>query len=181
VVAVPYAGLKATTTASRSITVSSSNVCVSAIGLGLNFTAIRTMTANGLTIGFWKNNLDKAISGKTNGIQVPASTLSSYTCKIGDFALTPYDNITMKSASSTMGSNSSVPKDLLSKQLIASEFNYQNAAYIGGNKNLTFVFLWWGEYVLKNSTSYSSTYLIWTKDWFDAYNNSHGGVVAGPN
>jgi len=74
-----------------------------------------------------------------------------------------------------------VPKDLLSKQLIASEFNYQNAAYIGGNKNLTFVFLWWGEYVLKNSTSYSSTYLIWTKDWFDAYNNSHGGVVAGPN
>jgi hypothetical protein len=181
VVAVPYAGLKATTTASRSITVSSSNVCVSAIGLGLNFTAIRTMTANGLTIGYWKNNLDKAISGKTNGIQVPASTLSSYTCKIGDFALTPYDNITMKSASSTMGSNSSVPKDLLSKQLIASEFNYQNAAYIGGNKNLTFVFLWWGEYVLKNSTSYSSTYLIWTKDWFDAYNNSHGGVVAGPN
>ncbi len=55
-----------------------------------------------------------------------------------------------------------------------------NGAYIGGNKNLTFLFVWWGEYVLKNYTRYSSTYLISTKDWFDDYNNTHGGVIGGP-
>ena len=181
VVAVPYAGLKPTTTGSRAITVTTANVTVSPIGLGLNFAAIRTMTANGYTIGYWKNNLDKAITGKTSGIQVPVASLTSYTSKIGDFALSPYDCISLKAASSTMGSTSSAPKDLLSKQLIASEYNYQNGAYIGGNKNLTFVFLWWGEYVLKNYSTYTSTYVVWTKDWFDAYNNTHGGLVAGPN
>jgi hypothetical protein len=126
-------------------------------GLGLNFTALRTTTANGYTIGYCKNNLDKAISGKTSGIQVPASTLSSYTCKIGDFALSPFNNISMKNASSMMGSTSSAAKDLLAKQLLASEYNYMNAADLNGNKTLTLCFLWWGETVLKNSSSYSST------------------------
>ncbi len=174
------AGLKATSLNERTVTVGSANVCVPNIGFGLDFNAIRTMTANGFTIGYWKNNLDKAISGKTAGIQVPAGTLSSYTTKIGAFALPLYDGITQKTASSIMGSTSSAPVDLLSKQLVGSEYNYQNAAYLNGNKTLTFAFLYWGEYVKTNSTQYSSTYLIWAKDWFDAYNNSHGGVVAGP-
>ena len=176
----PLTGFRVTTVATRSITIAGSNVSVAGFGLGLDFTALRTMTANGFTIGYWKNNLDKAISGKTNGIQVPASTLSSYTCKIGDLALSPYDNISMKTASSTMGSSSSAPKDLLSKQLIASEYNYMNCAYLNGNKTLTYCFIFWGETVLKSYTSYSSTYLNYAKNWFDAYNNSHGGVVAGP-
>lgn len=174
------AGLKGTTAIERTVTVGSSNVCVPDMGFGLNFTAIRTMTANGFTIGYWKNNLDKAIEGKTSGIQVSKTTLTSYTTKIADFALSPYDCISLKTASSTMGYNGSNSASLLSKQLIASEYNYQNAAYLSGNKTLTFLFLYWGEYVLKNTTKYSDSYRIWAKDWFDAYNNSHGGVVAGP-
>lgn len=181
VTVVPYAGLKGTSSLFRAVTISSANVTAPAVGLVLDFAKIRTLSANGYTIGFWKTNIDKAVSCKTSGIQIPSASLSSYTTKIGDFALTPFDCITMKSASATMGSTSSTPKDLLGKQLLASEYNYQNGAYIGGNKNLTFVFLWWGEYVLKNASSCSSTYLIWAKDWFDAYNNTHGGVVAGPN
>lgn len=180
VVPVPYTGLIASTVTSRSITVSSSDVCVPNIGLFLNFPAIRTLKANGYTIGYWKNNIDKAISGKSNGTQVSASTIKCYTTAIGDFALAPFDCISLKTASSTMGSTSSSAKDLLAKQLLASEYNYQNGAYIGGNKNLTFLFLWWGENLLKNSSSCSSSQLIWAKDWFDAYNNSHGGLVAGP-
>jgi hypothetical protein len=174
------AGFKATSLNERTVTVSIASVSVPDIGFGLDFNAMRTMTANGFTIGYWKNNLDKAISGKTSGIQVPAATLSSYTTKIGSFALALYDNISMKTASSIMGSTSSAPVDLLSKQLVGSEYNYQNAGYLNGNKTLTFAFLYWGEYVKTNSTLYSSTYLIWAKDWFDAYNNSHGGIVAGP-
>jgi hypothetical protein len=179
--AVAPAGLLSTTTNPRSVTISGCNVCVPDIGFALNFKALQTMTAGGFTIGYWKNNLDKAISGKTSGIQVTKTALVTYTNQIACLALSPYDNISMKAASSIMGSTSSAPTDLLSKQLIASEYNYENAAYIGGNKNLTFLFVWWGEYVLSHPCNYSSTYILWAKDWFDAYNNSHGGVVAGPS
>lgn len=174
------AGLKATTLSSRTVTVGSSNISVPDFGFGLDFNSLRTMTAGGFTIGYWKNNLDKAIAGKTSGTQVSKATLTSYTSKIGDFALSAYDCITMKEASALMGYSGSGSSSLLSKQLIASEYNYQNAAYLSGNKTLTFLFLYWGEYVLKNPSKYSDAYRIWAKDWFDAYNNSHGGVVAGP-
>lgn len=180
VVATAYAGLKASTTNERTVTIAGSNVCVPRIGFCLDFAALRPMKANGFTIGYWKNNIDKAIAGSSNGVQVSKSTLTSYTSKIGCFAFSPYDCISMKTASSTMGYSGSTPSSLLSKQLIASEYNYQNAAYIGGNKTLTMAFLWWGEYVLANPSKYSSTYIIWAKDWFDAYNNTHGGAMNGP-
>lgn len=181
VTATASSGLKATTPISRTITVGSYNVCVSRMGFGLDFVALKTMSANGYTIGFWKNNIDKAIQCKTNGIQISANTLKTYTCRIGDFALSVYDNISLKTASTTMSYNGSNASQLLSKQLIASEYNYQNGAYLNGNKTLTFLFLYWGEYVLRNESRYSTSYRIWAKDWFDAYNNSHGGLVNGPN
>ncbi|MES2695329.1 MAG: SdrD B-like domain-containing protein [Verrucomicrobiota bacterium] len=174
------AGLKATTTSSRTVTVSNANVCVPRMGFGLNFIALRALKANGNSHGFWKANIDKAISGKTSGMQVSKSALVCYTENISDFALSPYDCFSLKTASSILGSTSSRSTDLLSKQLVASEYNYQHAAYINGDRTLTFLFLYWGEYVLKNSSRYSTSYVLWTKDWFDAYNNSHGGVVAGP-
>jgi hypothetical protein len=179
--AAPFAGLKITTLPSvPSVTIGSCDVSAPDIGLALDFRALQSMTANGFTIGYWKNNIDKALANKTSGTQVSKCVLQSYTCKIGDLALSPYDGISMKSASTIMGSSSSKPTDLLSKQLVGSEYNYENGAYLNGNKNLTFVFVWWGEYVLSHPSSYSSAYIIWTKSWFDAYNNSHGGVVSGP-
>jgi hypothetical protein len=178
-VALP-AGLSATTLSERTVTVAGSNVCVPDFGFGLNFGAMRTMTAGGFSHGFWKANLDKAISGKTSGIQISKSNLESYTSRIGDFGLSPYDNITLKGASSVLNYNGSNSASLLSKQLIASEYNYQNGAYLNGNRTLTFLFVYWGEYVLKNTSKYSDSYRLWAKDWFDAYNNSHGGVVDGP-
>lgn len=178
--ATPYAGLKATTSATRNIVVAGSNLTVPAIGFELNFTALRGLAADGYSHGFWKNNVDKAIAGKSTGTQVSTAAVKSYTDKMGSLALSPYDSLTLKQASAILGSTSSQAKDLLSKQLVASEYNYENGAFIGGNANLTFLFVYWGENVLKNSTSYTATYLTWTKDWFDAYNNSHGGLVAGP-
>ncbi len=180
VVATAYAGLKVSTVSERTVTVAGANVCAPRIGFHLDFAAIRTLTANGYTIGYWKNNLDKAIACKTAGTQVSKATLQTYTYNISNFALSSYDNMTMKTASAIMGYSGSNTSSLLSKQLIASEYNYQNAAYLGGNKTLTMAFLWWGEYVLANPTKYGSTYTIWAKDWFDAYNNTHGGAVNGP-
>ncbi len=173
-------GLIATTATVRSFTMGAADVSVAPIGYRLNFCALRCMTADGYTIGYWKNNVDKAIAGKTSGIQVSAAKITQYTKNIAQFALAPFDGMTMKNATKIMGSTSSSPADLLAKQLLASEYNYQNGAYLSGNATLTFAFVAWGEAVLQNSSSFSSSYVIWVKDWFDAYNNSHGGIVAGP-
>jgi len=175
-----YSGLKASTPSDQTITITSGDVGVPKIGFSLNFAALRTMTAAGYTIGYWKNNIDKAIQDKTSGTQVSKSALNTYTGQIASFSLSVYDGMTLKTASSTMGYNGSTPSLLLSKQLLASEYNYQNGAYLNGNRTLTMLFLWWGEFVQANPGKYSNTYVLWTKDWFDAYNNSHGGVVAGP-
>ncbi len=187
VTATAPSGLKGTTTLTRTVTIAAdsgsgcaTSVSVAKFGFGLDFAALSPMTAGGYTIGFWKNNIDKALDGKSGGTQVSKATLTSYTSKIGEFALAPYDCISMKTASSTMGYSGSNAVSLLSKQLIASEYNYQNGAYIGGNKTLTMLFLWWGENIVANPTKYSSSYVIFAKNWFDAYNNTHGGALNGP-
>jgi hypothetical protein len=181
VVTCPFAGLFPTTWPLQCVTMGSTDVTASPIGYRLDFCALQSMTANGYTIGYWKNNIDKAIAGKTSGTQVSAATLSKYTSNLAQFSLAPFDGLTMKSASATMGSTSSKAADLLAKQLLASEYNYQNGAYLNGNATLTYAFVSWGEAVLKNSNNFSSTYILWVKDWFDAYNNSHGGIVDGPD
>ncbi len=180
IAATAFTGLTATHGASRTVTVNATNVTDVNIGFMLDFCALQGMSANGYTIGYWKNNLSKAIAGRTGGVQVSAASLTLYTTAIGSLALSPYDNISMKGAVTILGSTSSAPADLLSKQLLASEYNYENAAYFNGNAALTYVFVWWGEYVLSHPTSYSSSYVLWAKDWFDAYNNTHGGPVSGP-
>ncbi|HVU32779.1 MAG TPA: SdrD B-like domain-containing protein [Opitutaceae bacterium] len=176
-----YAGLTPTTLTVRMVTVNQANVVVPAIGYTLDFCALQRMHANGDTIGFWKNNLSKALAGKTGGVQVSAATLTTYTNHLADFALTPFDGLTMSAAVNYMSSTSSKPADLLAKQLVASEYNYEDGAYLNGNATLTFLFVSWGEYVLQNANSLPSTYVLWAKDWFDAYNNSNGGAVDGPD
>ena len=173
-------GFIATTSTQRNVTMASADVTAAPIGFRIDCSALRTMTANGFTIGYWKNNIDKAIAGRTGGTQVSAAKLTTYTASISQFALVPFDGITMKAATKIMGSTSSAPSNLLAKQLLAAEYNYQNGAYLNGNQSLTFVFVAWGEAVLQYANVLPSSYVIWAKDWFDAYNNSHGGVVAGP-
>jgi hypothetical protein len=173
-------GFSFTTAADHTVTLNGIHVDVPDTGYGLNFTSISAMSADGFTIGYWKNNIDKNLSGKKNGTQVSAAALASYTAVIANLALSPLDGLTMQAASAKMNSNSSAPASLLEKQLVASEYNYANGAFIGGNGSLTYPFIYYAEYFLAHSSSYSSTYLIFVKDWCDAYNNSHGGKVAGP-
>jgi hypothetical protein len=174
-------GLALTTLNDHAVTISTAAVTAPPTGYGLHFATIKTLCANGFTIGYWKNNVDKALAGKTNGAQVSASAIKGYTSAIGCLALEPFAGISMSSASAVMGSTSSRPADLLAKQLMASEYNYANGGYIGSDRVLTYAFIYYAEYVLKNSGSYSSSYILWVKDWCDAYNNSHGGKVLGPS
>jgi hypothetical protein len=180
VVATASAGLKASTVGERTVTVAGANVSVPRIGFSLDFAAMRTMKADGDTTADWKHTLDKAIGGKTPGTPGSKAALERSTRKIAHFALKSFDHVTLKTAAAMMGYSGTNPTSLLAKHLIAAEYNYQNAAYIGGNKTLTMAFLWWGEYVLAHSGKYSSADLIRAKDWFDAYNSSQGGPVNGP-
>lgn len=179
--AIELPGLTSSTANLVSVTVSTVNVGNVDVGMALNFSAIRGMKAKGFTIGYWKNNIDKAIAGKTGGTQVTAAKIAEYTTTIGsNLALARYNGITRQQAVAIMASTSSVGTDLLSKQLVASEYNYASGGYIGGSKALTLCFITWGEYILENSASYSAAYITYAQKWFDAYNNSHGGYVSGP-
>ncbi len=180
VVAECSCGLVPTTPFVRCISVSATDVKVESFGYNLNFLALMLMKADGNSHGFWKTNIDKALDGKTKGVQVSADALRRYTSSLGDFASSSFDGLTMQGALGTLSSNSSRPADLLAKQLIAAEYNYQNGAYLNGNATLTYAFVAWGEHVLENTDDYSCFYVLWAKDWFDAYNNTHGGCVGIP-
>jgi len=146
-------------------------------GFALDYNWIGSQTANGYTIGFWKTNIDKAIAGSTKGIQVSKATLESYRLLLSSFALEPLNIASLSEASGILSSTSSNPVDLLKKQLMGSEFNYANGAYIGGNALVTYFFLYDGEYMLTNPGAFSSTQLLAQKDKYDSYNNSHGGQI----
>ncbi len=138
-------------------------------------------TADGYTIGFWKNNIRKAIlQHRRNGFQIPAATLQEYIEQISEFALAPFSGLTAQSAYDVLNSNSNDPVDLLQKQLLAAEFNFMNGAYIDGDMGWTYDFIYYGEYIIVHADDFTRDEILYAKDWYDAYNNSHGGEFYGP-
>jgi hypothetical protein len=170
-------GLVGPNPASHDVTITNANVENVNFGYVLDLTWIGNQTANGFTIGYWKTNIDKAIKGQTKGVQVSKATLEAYVGNLSTFALSPLNVTSLSAASGILSATSSVPASLLSKQLMGSEFNYQNGAYIGGNELVTYLFVYYGEYILANSANYSSEQILSAKDMYDAYNNSHGGQI----
>jgi len=162
--------------ASQTVTPKNGAASEADFGFVLDYSWLNGKTANGYTIGFWKTNIDKAIAGKTNGVQISKVTLDGYVSLLSGFALSPLNVTSLKDASAYLSATGSSATVLLSKQLMGSEFNYANGAYIGGNKLLTYFFLYDGEYMLANPASYTSAQLLAQKDKYDAYNNTEGGT-----
>jgi hypothetical protein len=176
----PVKGFDFSTAHTWTITVSSSAVTVPECGLIICFNDLWTMRADGCTIGFWKNNISKALGGKGCGAQIPAAKIATLTTAVASLGLEPFDGLTPAQALTRLQSTSSAAKDLLAKQLLAAEYNYANGAFIGGNAVLTYAFVYWGEYTLKNAASFSRGNLLYVQEWMEAYNSSHGWVVLGP-
>jgi len=172
-------GFTATTLTSVDLTIVDSDPVVD-FGFALDFNSLCGQVADGFTIGYWKTNIQKALQGKTKGTQVSAATLNDYMSEISTFALYPFSFTNLQNAFDVLSSNSSNPVDLLSKQLIGSEFNLMNGAFIGGNELVTWAFLYYGEYVIVHAGEFSDSQILEAKDWYDAYNNSHGGAFFGP-
>jgi hypothetical protein len=196
VVIKPAAGLVASTPTELTVTAGTTDATELKTGLALNLDTLRGTKAAGFTIGYWKNNLSKAAALKSTGTQQTTEGLCEATNLIRRFALPPFEDLAESNPSARLGLNqavailsstSSEPASLLKKQLLASEYNFATGAWLEGlaltldeRKILTGLFIRWGEHVLVNANSYGATYVLWAKDWFDAYNNSHGGMVAGP-
>jgi hypothetical protein len=135
-------------------------------------------TANGHTIGFWKNNVSKAIEGNIRGTQISNEVVLGYLQSMETFLLAPLNFTNPNQAIETLSATSSNPIDLLSKQLVGSELNYLNGAFIEGNDSFTKLFLYKGEYMIKNQSEFTNTEILEMKDQYDAYNNSHGGEIS---
>jgi len=144
----------------------------------INLDYMLGLSANGYTIGFWKTNLVKASQGKVKGTQVDGSLLSGYLSVVSSLALEPLNVSSYTEVIDILSATGSDPVLLLKKQLMGSEFNYSSGAFIGGNSLYTYCFLYQAEYMVKHSSSYSSTDILRLKDLCDAYNNSHGGAIA---
>lgn len=166
-------GLVTTTTDPVTLNVTG-DVTNSNFGYFLDFDWMNVQTANGLSHGFWKTNIKKAIDGTTKGTQISKVTLVEYINKISTFLLSPLNITTLQAAYTILSNTSSLSIDHLKLQLLASEFNYMNGAYIGGNKLFTKLFLFYGEYLVKYADTYSSSILEAAKDMYDHYNNSGG-------
>lgn len=134
--------------------------------------------ANGFTIGYWKNNIEKNLQGR-KGTQVTLAALQGYQAQLAGFALAPLNHAELAQSLTVLSANGSDARAQLLKQLQASEFNYASRAYLGGSEPATRYFLQYGEYLAKNSDRYSAAELLAAKDWFDAYNNTHGGALTG--
>ncbi len=173
---IEIAGMTPTTADERTFTVTAGNVSVPDIGLGFDFCALQNLNGAGFSHGYWKNNLSKAIENKTSGTQETKANLIAWTNTIGSSYLLPlFNGMTMPLAVTTMSGT-----DQLKLQLLASEYNLISGRFINNSQPLTTAFIYWGEVVANNPSNYTSAYRTFVKNWMDAFNNSHGGRVAGP-
>lgn len=167
-----------------SVTVQPCTPVVIYFGFRLDLPFIDGQLANGFTQGFWKTNLDKALSGTTMGVQVSASQLQIYLNTLSSFLLSPLNVATFQQALDVFNGvpsgalNVAKAKALLSVQLLASEFNFLNGAFIGGDALFTRLFLLYGEHLLLHSSDVSL--ILQAKDAYEAYNSSHGGAIQFP-
>ena len=150
-----------------------------------------TGEADGYTIGFWKNNLKKHIEHKRNGWQIERDDLIAYTNSIRFFALYPFSwflpnclrcpyGVFNWGGDFLEGLDYDDMMIKLAQQLLAAEYNFYNGAWIDGDELLTSLFLWVGEYMLVHPDEFTRDEMEYMKDWYDNYNNSHGGEFERP-
>lgn len=141
-----------------------------------------SFTGTGKTIGFWKHQITSAKAGKTKGVQVSAAAVNDYlyngTTSVKTLFIDVFGNMptTDKSAYdyalAILGSTSSNEVDLLRKQLMGTELNYQAGLGIANADGLQGVVAAWSEYLVKNANDFSREALLDAKDICDLINNS---------
>ena len=131
---------------------------------------------SGKTIGFWKHQLTAAIRGKGHA-HITSEDMQYYIDEIElIYLVSPFqfdDNNEFQSAFDILKKTSSNPVDLLSKQLLGTEFNEVVGYGLSGEyAALQSALISWGEYLVAYSEQFSSAQLIEAKDIFDSINNT---------
>jgi len=133
------------------------------------------ITGNNKTIGFWKHNVCRALSGSTNGIQVTREELLAYLTAVVElqpfeepFEFSGTDNHRLWKAlwhlSPRMSGN--CPLQKLDRQLLAAELNYVSG-YNSSEPGLERAVIWYAEYVL----NYDPGMAGFMAEEMDAWNN----------
>ncbi|MFC1512365.1 T9SS type A sorting domain-containing protein [Candidatus Latescibacterota bacterium] len=131
-------------------------------------------TCDAHTIGFWKNNINKAIQGKDKGIQVTKLQLETYLAAISTPEI--FEGLSLEEAYDILSPEKIKKQDklphaiqLLMKQLLAAVLNYESGSYIEGGQAATLAFIQQGEAML-SSTSVAD--ILDLKDLYDDFNNN---------
>jgi hypothetical protein len=123
------------------------------------------------TIGYWKNNIRKAIFlGRRKGIQVETDHLTRLLMRVNEFYESPFQGITFREAYQILSATDSDEIALLKKQLLGAELNFFNGSYLNGDRALTQQFIQTGEDMILNPGSREEVLAL--KDLYDCYNNN---------
>lgn len=151
------------------------------VGFAIEFGSLNGMSANGFTIGYWKNNIEKHLASTAEypkGTQIGKMALNNYNATVGALQYdTVFGAISLTQSKDVLSATTSSAVALLKKQLLASEYNYASGAFLTGGQMLTYLFIYQGEVAVDGAAGYTDAYLRWLKDCFDAYNNSHGTPI----
>lgn len=132
------------------------------------------------TIGFWKTNISKALSGKTGGTQVPASDLISWLKAVRNvYRDDPYKNLLPLTSDAALlqaayailnyGGSDMSAKTL--QQLLACELNYVSGSFIMTDTSAHLALIQWAEDLLNTPGADLSS----IHDMLDQANNLGNG------
>jgi len=170
-------GFAATTATSVEVSVSAD----SEVDFGFNFVvnSINGGNVSGVHgMGWWKENINKAIRGQVRGVQISAAALEALLVTLSTFALPVLNYASLGDAYAALNYSGGNAGSKVAQHFTASEYNYANGSLIDGDAFATWALMVWGEYVVTNSGNYSRDYLNAVKDLFEHFN---GGEIEVPD
>ncbi len=139
-------------------------------GFAIDFDSFGGSSANSHGMGWWKENIRKAVQGQNRGVQISAAALETLRASLSNFALAPLNFGSLADAYAALSYNGGNAASRLARHLTASEYNFANGAYLDGDQLLTWAFVVWGEYLVQNFGNYTNGELNAAKDLFEDYN-----------
>ncbi len=167
-------GFSSTTGLSSNVTLSDADGSANfgfAIDIG-SFDGGSVNNAQGL--GWWKENIRKAILGQTRGVQISAAALEALRASLSSFAYPALNYPNLTATYNALNYNGGNAASRLTQHFTASEYNYANGSLVNGDALATWALMVWGEFIVTNAGSYSNGYLNEVKAIFEGFN---GGQI----
>ncbi len=130
-------------------------------------------------LGFWRHNIEGALEGRQNGIQIEAQLLEHFTSSVASLGMTPFHGLNLAVAYFILDQNGQVPVNNLARHLLAAEYNFFRGRMINQDPLVTYLFLMEGEYMLMHSDEFSTSELLAMKDRYEAFNEGGEGNGGG--